>query len=346
MTTQSRLPPNQQLAAPGKWPTVGEKLPRRSDEPWCVAVKGLVARPRTWSLEELRSLPQVERALDIHCVTRWSKLGARFGGVLLSHLLELCQPLPNARYVSFVARSERNHSTSLPLADALGLETLVTLTYEGDPLDELHGGPVRTVVRERYFYKSLKWLESIELLADDRLGYWEAVAGSHNTADPWLEQRYIAPNLDRATARDLLLRRDFSGRDLRGVDARGLDLRGLDARGAVLRDGHFERANLEGARFDGANLTLAHLEGANLRDASFGRHAGKAADIEGINLRGADLRGVDFSGASLLAATFCPEPGDPDDWGSALLDKTTRIEPVQVESLTPTQQAFVRQALG
>jgi DMSO/TMAO reductase YedYZ molybdopterin-dependent catalytic subunit len=331
------LPPHQQLAAPGKWPVVGEREPRRSDEPWRVAVAGLVARPRSWTLDELRALPAVERVLDVHCVTRWSMLGARFGGVLLRQLLDLCQPLHEARFVSFVARSARNHSTSLPLADALRLETLVVLTYDGKPLEAVHGGPVRTVVPGRYLYKGVKWLERIELLAEDRLGFWEATAGYHNGADPWLEQRFIAPDLDRRTVRELLARRDFSGLDLRGLDARGLDLAGLVARSALLRDAHFERANLENAFFDGTNLSLAHLEGARLRGASF-----RPADLEGVNFRGADLRGADFAGASLFGATFCPEPDDHDGWGPAVLDHGTRIDPAAIDMLTPNQQAFVR----
>src|SRR5205085_4547294 len=141
------------------------------------------------------------------------------------------------------ARSERGHSTSLPLADALALDTLVALTHEGAPLEPIHGGPVRTVVPERYFYKSVKWLERIELLAEDRLGYWEAEAGYHNNADPWLEQRYMAPNLDRLLVSSLLAARDFSNLDLRSIHAAGMDLRGLNARNSLLRDANLRGAN-------------------------------------------------------------------------------------------------------
>jgi uncharacterized protein YjbI with pentapeptide repeats len=264
----------------------------------------------------------------------------RFGGVALRVILDLCQPLPQARFVSFVARSSRRHSTSLPLADALALGTLVALTCEGTPLEESHGGPVRTVVPGRYFYKSLKWLEEIELLAEDRLGHWEAKAGYHNTADPWREQRYVAPSLEGWVVRQLLTRRDFAGWDLRSLDARRHDLTGLNAQKAVLRDAHFEQAILERGNFSEANLTNAHLEGANLRGASF-----RQADVEGTNFRGADLRGADFTGATLLAATFCPEPADDSGWGPALLDATTVLEETAIDALTPMQQAFLRQAI-
>src|SRR5436309_1193826 len=124
------LPPNQQLVAPGKWPVVGEKSPRRSDEPWTVTVDGLVENRHVWSLDELRSLPQVEVTVDIHCVTRWSKPGARFSGVPLTYTLNLAGLLPQARFISFTARSDRGHSTSLALADAVELDVLLALSCD------------------------------------------------------------------------------------------------------------------------------------------------------------------------------------------------------------------------
>jgi DMSO/TMAO reductase YedYZ molybdopterin-dependent catalytic subunit len=338
---ESPLPPGQQLAAAGKWPVVGERAPAVRAEPWQVSVAGLVAAPQSWFVEELRALADLEQIVDVHCVTRWSKPGVRFGGVPLRRLLDLCRPQPEARFLSFVARSARGHSTSLPLADALELGALVALTCEGKPLHESHGGPVRMVVPGRYFYKSVKWLQTVELLAEDRLGYWEAQAGYHNTADPGRQQRFLAPSLDRREAQACLARRDFAGRDLRGIDARGHDLAGLNARGSLLRDAHLEEAHLERACFDGANLSGAHLEGAVLAGGSLVN-----ADVEGTNFRGADLRGADFTGASLLGATFCPEPEDTDAWGPARLDHTTRLDVGAVAELTPRQEAFVRSCLG
>jgi DMSO/TMAO reductase YedYZ molybdopterin-dependent catalytic subunit len=324
------LPPNQHLAAPGKWPLVGEKAMRADDTPWTVTVSGIVRHPRTWTLDELRAMVQVERPVDIHCVTRWSKLGARFGGVELRALIEACEPLPDARFLSFVARSERNHSTSLPIADALNLGALVALTFEGEPLAESHGGPVRIVTPGRYFYKSLKWLERIDILANDQLGYWEAEAGYHNEADPWLEQRYIARDIDAKTLRKALESRDFHGRDFLGLDARNRDLSGLNASNALLRNADFRHANLSGARFDSANLSNAHLGSANLRGASF-----READVEGADFSGADLRGADFTSASHFGATFT----------GARIDASTTFEPSALEALTPDQHDYVSTCL-
>jgi len=335
-----KLPPHQQLAAPNRWPQVGEKAPdpQQAGQPWRVAVRGLVKHERVWTLDELRALPQVERVVDIHCVTRWSKLGAHFGGVLLKTLLDRCQPTPQARYLSFVASSTRDHSTSLPLKLALELDVLLALRYEGRPLPQEHGGPLRTVVPQRYFYKSLKWLEAIEVLHEDRLGYWEKEAGYHNAADPWQEQRYIVPNLDPTHYRKLLQKRDFSGQTLLGLDAQGRELSGLNACGAQLRDAHFELANLTGARLDGANLSNAHFNGTLLGGATF-----VGADCEGADFRGADLRDVDFTRASLFGVTFVAEAHDPN---AAKVDATTRIDARALEQLAPRQQQFIRQTQG
>lgn len=332
------LPPGQQLVARDKWPLVGERLPRIDDGPWEVTVDGCVRRPRTFLLDELRTLPQVERSVDIHCVTRWSKLNVRFSGVLLREVLEVVEVEEKARFASFVARSERNHSTSLPLSDALDLETLLAFGCDGRPLPVEHGGPLRTVVPGRYFYKSLKWLERIELLAEDRLGYWEAAAGYHNTADPLLQQRYMAATLTKREALSIISSRDFSGRDLRSIDASNRDLSRLTASGALLRDADFGGSNLRGACFDRANLSNAHFRGADLRDAAF-----RFADLEGADFAGADLRGADLSGASLFGASFFEEMhgrADPDT--AARVDATTRLEPSQWEALTPLQIEFIR----
>jgi DMSO/TMAO reductase YedYZ molybdopterin-dependent catalytic subunit len=343
MLSSMQLPPGQQLVAAGKWPLVGERSARDTSDPWTVSVAGLVDGQREFSLGELAAMPRTERMIDIHCVTRWSKSGVRFGGVLLADLFSIARPLPTARYVSFVARSERSHSTSLALGEAIELGTMIALDCDGHALPEEHGGPVRVVVPGRYFYKSLKWLAAIELLAEDRLGYWEATAGYHNHADPWREERYMAPGLTKQQAAAILATHDWSDRDLRSVDASDRQLAGLVAHRALLRDADFRRSNLQRACFAGANLSNAHFERSDLRGAKF-----VGADCEGADFSGADLREVDFSRASLFGASFCSESSSGETIGemSARLDTTTRIDPAAIEQLTPIQQAFVRRALS
>lgn len=339
---ESHLPPRQQLAAAGKWPTMGERSPRQDDAPWTIQVRGAVMRPYTLALEELRAWPQVAQDVDIHCVTRWSKLGVRFSGVTLTSLVEKAVPQPSARFVAFMARSSRSHSTSLDLADALALRTLVALSMDGVALDEARGGPMRVIVPGRYFYKSLKWLACIELLGEDRLGFWESTAGYHNTADVWREERYMAGGISKTEAAKILASRDISGRDLRSLAAGSRDLAGLVARGSLLRDADFRRCQLQGASFDGANLSNAHFEGADLKEASF-----RGADLEGADFRGADLRGACLAGASLLGVSFCDAIGAKDGPPTAaIIDGRTQIEAAALDDLTLLQRAFVQSALA
>jgi DMSO/TMAO reductase YedYZ molybdopterin-dependent catalytic subunit len=329
------LPPGQQLVAPGKWPLVGERLPAEDDTPWSVAVGGQAERSQLLSLERLFALPQVEQVIDIHCVTRWSKLGVRCRGVSLATVLKLVTPQSDAQYVSFVARSTRRHSTSLPLQTALDLETILALEVEGTALPSEHGGPVRVVVPGRYFYKSLKWLSEIELLAEDRLGYWEANSGYHNEADPWRQQRYIPGRLTPADAKRVLSARDIRGQDLLGLPATGMALAGLQAQNGLLRDADFRHCNLNSANFEGANLTNAHLEGADARNASF-----VGADLEGAAFQGADLRGADLRAASLVAATFCDETEDGCT-NAARFDSRTRVNLSLLQQLAPLQANYL-----
>ena len=112
---EPQLPPNQQRLADGKWPIVGERSPASVGEEWPVVIAPEDSPPVELTLAELRSLPRVARSIDIHCVTRWTKLGARFAGVRLADVLRLVEPFGEAQFVSFVAHSSRGHSTSLPL---------------------------------------------------------------------------------------------------------------------------------------------------------------------------------------------------------------------------------------
>ncbi|MEO1527723.1 MAG: molybdopterin-dependent oxidoreductase [Planctomycetota bacterium] len=333
------LPPNQQLIRTERWPVVGEKQPRIDDSPWQLFIDGCVAQPKSLTLEALQEFPQTRLKLDVHCVTRWSKLQMEFTGILLSDLIgDSDTPLwtSDAQFVSFVSRSERRHSTSLPLREVLGLAPLVAFRAEGELLPTEHGGPMRMVVPGKYFYKSVKWLERIEFLREDRLGYWESDAGYHNGADPWKEQRYLAVNLSKQEAFKLIEARDFTGRDLRGLSAADRDLAGLKASGALLRDSDFRDATLREADFQGANLSNAHFQSADLRGASF-----RDADVEGADFSFADLRGVDFTGASLFGTSFCKVSVDGEVSDRAQFDADTRWSTESLGALVDEQREFV-----
>jgi DMSO/TMAO reductase YedYZ molybdopterin-dependent catalytic subunit len=150
-------------------------------------IEGLVERPLDLSFAELLALEGVELPLDVHCVTGWSVLGARFRGVRLATLAARAGVLPAARHVIFEAA--HGYTANVDLSAALAPETLVSWQLDGERLAAAHGGPLRAVVPSRYFWKSAKWLTGVRFVASDAPGYWER-RGYHNTADPWREQRY------------------------------------------------------------------------------------------------------------------------------------------------------------
>lgn len=331
-----RLPPGQTLTV--KFPVVGEKapLPEAFDlERFRLVVEGLVEHPLSLTYAEILALPQGERTADIHCVTSWSRFDTRLSGTPLATLLERARPLPEARFVRFVALSERAHDTSLPLDVALA-DTWLVHGIDGRPLAPEHGFPLRTVTPGRYFYKSLKWVHRIELLAEDRLGYWERESSYHNQGDPWAgDERFttgsIAPQaLERFRNAESYApyrgpKRVIVGADLAGWSPRIRDLGDLHLKNCDLRGAELAGADLRGANFSLSDLRGAHLAGADLR----------GADLEGADFTGADLTGADFSGTFLSATRFFA--GDEDG---------ARIEGLRLdgaEGLLEDQEAFLRE---
>jgi DMSO/TMAO reductase YedYZ molybdopterin-dependent catalytic subunit len=182
-----RLPPGQYDTG-ADWPTLtAEVTPHLDPEQWTMTVDGLVESPTTWSWRGLHTLPGSTYFGDIHCVTTWSKLDTTFSGVSVDTLLAAARPAPEAAYV--MAYSTTGYTTNLPLADVTGGRAWVVWEYDGRPLPVDHGGPVRLLVPHLYFWKSAKWVTRLELMAQDRPGFWEQ-NGYHDRGDPWLEQRY------------------------------------------------------------------------------------------------------------------------------------------------------------
>jgi DMSO/TMAO reductase YedYZ molybdopterin-dependent catalytic subunit len=181
-----RLPPGQYAEAGFPVLTAGP-TPRVDLADWRLRVDGLVATPREWTWEEVQALPRSTFEGDIHCVTRWSKLGTSFTGVSVDTLLDQAEPLPQATHV--LASSYGSYTTNLPLEDVRGGKAWVVWEHEGRPLPPEHGGPARLLVPHLYFWKSAKWVMGLRLLDHDQAGFWESL-GYHNRGDPWREERY------------------------------------------------------------------------------------------------------------------------------------------------------------
>jgi DMSO/TMAO reductase YedYZ molybdopterin-dependent catalytic subunit len=138
-----------------------------------------------WTWPELQALPIDDVDVDIHCVTKWSKLGTHWRGVSLDTLLGDIDT--DAEYV--VAFSDGGYTSNLPMADVRDGQAWVAFEFDGAPLEPEHGGPARLLVPHLYFWKSAKWVRGLHLLDEDEQGFWESL-GYHNYGDPWREQRY------------------------------------------------------------------------------------------------------------------------------------------------------------
>jgi DMSO/TMAO reductase YedYZ molybdopterin-dependent catalytic subunit len=182
----TRIPPGQYYT--DKWPVLqAGRVPDVDIADWRFRMFGLVEEPLELDLEALRSLGERQVVVDVHCVTRWTKLDMPWRGVPVSAVLERARPLPEARFA--IAHAEQGYTANVPLEALLADDALIAYEAEGAPLTPEHGYPARLLVPSRYFWKSAKWLTGIELAAEDRPGFWEGY-GYHNDADPWQEQRY------------------------------------------------------------------------------------------------------------------------------------------------------------
>ncbi len=183
---EGRLPPGQSLTQKFPVLTYGPNPPF-NPATWDLRVFGEVEKEMRWTWAEFLQLPTVTITVDIHCVTRWSKFDTTWQGVQFTEWIKLFGVKPTARYV--IAHCDYGYTTNLPLDVMMDDDVLLAYKYAGLPLEPDHGGPLRTLVPKRYFWKSAKFLRAIEFSKDDKPGFWEQ-AGYHNDGDPFKEERY------------------------------------------------------------------------------------------------------------------------------------------------------------
>ena len=171
-----------------KWPVrTAEEAPDSDPQSWSLAVTGLVEHPLTLSLSEVQELGTIEIVRDFHCVESWSIPNNKWKGVPVHRILEIAHPNPNARYG--IVRSTGEYKTDLPLEVLLQSDTILAWQRNGEPISRDHGYPLRLIVPDLYAYKSAKWVSEIELVDEDRPGYWEE-RGYHRGADVWSGERF------------------------------------------------------------------------------------------------------------------------------------------------------------
>jgi DMSO/TMAO reductase YedYZ molybdopterin-dependent catalytic subunit len=178
------LPPGQYLTEDFPVLSAGP-TPRVPLDAWRFTIATEVGTRHAWSWAEFLTLPAETVTVDLHCVTKWSKLGTTWQGVSLDVLLADVETA--ADYA--LAHSYGGYTTNLPLEDLLDGKAWVAYRYDGEPLSPEHGGPARLLVPHLYLWKSAKWVRGVELLTEDQPGFWESI-GYHDYGDPWREQRY------------------------------------------------------------------------------------------------------------------------------------------------------------
>jgi len=171
-----------------KWPVLDLGLqPDIPLDKWELVLDGAVEHPVHLNWADFMALPQTDDISDFHCVTTWSKLNMPWKGVRLLDLAALVQPLETATHL--LCYGYDDYTTNVSLEEALKPDVLLVHTFDGKPLPREHGGPVRMITPQLYAWKGSKWINRIEFLTSNKLGFWEQ-RGYSNTAYPWRNDRY------------------------------------------------------------------------------------------------------------------------------------------------------------
>ncbi len=182
--SDQKLPPGQYLTTDFPVLSAGP-TPRINLDSWEFTVTSETGASHQWDWKSFRALPSEKITIDIHCVTRWSKLGTTWEGVSLDTLLEGIET--SAEFA--LAHAYGDYTTNVPLADLRGGKAWIAFAYDGKDLPPEHGGPARLLIPHLYLWKSAKWIRGIALMRSDKPGFWESL-GYNNYGDPWREQRY------------------------------------------------------------------------------------------------------------------------------------------------------------
>ena len=180
------VPPGQFLTEKFPVLTFGS-APKIDLETWQFKVSGLVEKELTLTWEEFMGLEKITLDAEFHCVTQWSRLQNTWEGIAFNEVMKLLKLKPEAKYV--MAHCYGGYSTNLDLDVVMDDDVLFAYKHDGELLSRDHGGPLRLVVPKRYGWKSAKWVNGLEFMAEDEPGFWE-VRGYHMRGDPWKEERF------------------------------------------------------------------------------------------------------------------------------------------------------------
>jgi DMSO/TMAO reductase YedYZ molybdopterin-dependent catalytic subunit len=153
--------------------SVTGSIPTWERATWRLGVDGLVDRPLSMRLDELRAPGVQDVTADFHCVSGWSVSNVRWRGVPLASLLDRAAVQAEARALRFES-SDGAYVDFLELDVARRPDVLVAHGIGDEALSAERGAPARLVVPFYYGYKGVKWLRRITAVANAGVGYWEA----------------------------------------------------------------------------------------------------------------------------------------------------------------------------
>jgi DMSO/TMAO reductase YedYZ molybdopterin-dependent catalytic subunit len=147
-------------------------IPSFSNANWSFRVDGLVERAQIWNWEQFVKLARTVQVSDFHCVTGWSVYKNTWEGIPLKHLLEKAGVKSGAHSVKFYS-GDGVYTDAITLEQAQMDDIMIAVMHDGKPIPADLGGPVRLVIPQMYAYKSVKWLNRIEVIDSEHIGYWE-----------------------------------------------------------------------------------------------------------------------------------------------------------------------------
>jgi len=194
MLIQQNVPQGMKTPVPAgqyittKMPVMQRGLaPRASITDWKLEIFGLVERDFSLSWDDFQGYTMQAEEADFHCVTQWSRLNVAWEGVLASTIINYARPKLEARFV--MLHCADGYTTNLDIDVMQAADVLFATKMDGQALAPNHGYPVRVIVPQRYGWKSAKWVTGVELMANDRPGFWE-MNGYHMRGDPRREERF------------------------------------------------------------------------------------------------------------------------------------------------------------
>ncbi|GGM66507.1 oxidoreductase [Thermogymnomonas acidicola] len=176
-------------------------IPDVDIERYRLRVNGLVERELEFTYDELKQKATMEYVRDFHCVTRWSIKDVRWKGVPMLDIIREAGVKGEAKWVMFHCID--GYTAPVPMEYVTDGQAMVALYMNGEPLSLEQGFPARPFMPNLYGWKSAKWLNGIEFIADYEDGYWEE-RGYHEVGDVNREERFKDFSASRQKKRPVL----------------------------------------------------------------------------------------------------------------------------------------------